>query len=171
MKHFSLPSSKILIISILLFISVIPFWIAYHYPPYLNDDSLITLTYAKNLAQGNGFVFNHPPPVLGTTSPIFALLVALFALVFGLANIPTIAIYFSTLCLIGIIWAIYINRKYWRLEDWQTGILGTIIVGTSFINFLGMEFYLFAFILILCLTLLFAKPVFDIEQTFENAAH
>ncbi len=53
----------------------IPIWRHQH----LNDDSFITLTYAKNLAQGNGFVYNQPPATLGTTTPLFTITTALLA--------------------------------------------------------------------------------------------
>ncbi|HEX6790172.1 MAG TPA: hypothetical protein VF247_02580 [Candidatus Krumholzibacteria bacterium] len=44
------------------------------------DDAYITFRYAENLAGGHGFVYNPGEHVLGTTSPLFALLLAPFAL-------------------------------------------------------------------------------------------
>ncbi len=41
------------------------------------DDAFITLRYARSLAEGDGFVFNQGERVLGTTTPLFALLLAL----------------------------------------------------------------------------------------------
>lgn len=46
---------------------------------FTNEDSLITLRYAENLASGNGFVYNLGERVLGTTTPLYALLLALAA--------------------------------------------------------------------------------------------
>ena len=43
------------------------------------DDSFITFRYALNIATGNGFTFNPGEHVLSTTTPLFALLLALFA--------------------------------------------------------------------------------------------
>lgn len=40
------------------------------------DDALITLRYARSLAEGDGFVFNAGEHVLGTTTPLFTLLLA-----------------------------------------------------------------------------------------------
>jgi arabinofuranosyltransferase len=40
------------------------------------EDALITLRYARNLAEGHGLVFNVGERVLGTTTPLFALLLA-----------------------------------------------------------------------------------------------
>ncbi|MBI5806122.1 hypothetical protein HZA73_08760 [candidate division TA06 bacterium] len=41
------------------------------------DDAAITYRYAENLASGNGFVYNVGERVLGTTTPLFTLLLAL----------------------------------------------------------------------------------------------
>jgi hypothetical protein len=40
------------------------------------DDAFITLRYARSIAEGDGFVFNPGERVLGTTTPLFALLLA-----------------------------------------------------------------------------------------------
>lgn len=45
---------------------------------YSADDALITFRYARNLAAGNGFVYNTGQQVLGTTTPLFTLLIAAF---------------------------------------------------------------------------------------------
>lgn len=43
------------------------------------DDAYITFRYASNLAAGHGFEYNHGEHVLGTTTPLFTLLIAPFA--------------------------------------------------------------------------------------------
>lgn len=43
---------------------------------YPADDAFITYRYAANLAHGHGFVYNAGDPVLGTTTPLLALLLA-----------------------------------------------------------------------------------------------
>ena len=43
------------------------------------DDTYITFRYSLNLASGHGFVYNLGEPVLGTTTPLWALALALFA--------------------------------------------------------------------------------------------
>ena len=45
-------------------------------PPQPLDDAFITLRYARSLAEGHGFVFNVGERVLGTTTPLFSLLLA-----------------------------------------------------------------------------------------------
>src|SRR5580658_1554668 len=43
------------------------------------EDALITLRYAENIAGGRGFVYNPGEHVLGVTTPLYALLLSLFA--------------------------------------------------------------------------------------------
>lgn len=43
------------------------------------DDALITYRYAENIADGVGFVYNSGERVLGTTSPLYTILLSLFA--------------------------------------------------------------------------------------------
>jgi arabinofuranosyltransferase len=45
---------------------------------YTADDALITLRYAENLSEGKGFVYNEGEKILGTTTPLMTLLLALF---------------------------------------------------------------------------------------------
>ena len=74
---------------------VLPIWNIQN----LNDDSFITLTYAKNLVAGNGFVYNHPPATLGTTSPLFVFLVA------GIAVITRLTVVQTAIFVSGLAWA------------------------------------------------------------------
>ncbi len=43
---------------------------------FFNDDALITIRYAENLARGNGLVYNAGERFLGTTTPLWALILA-----------------------------------------------------------------------------------------------
>ena len=59
------------------------FWIALAlrvgvaiYTRYVNEDAMITLRCAENLAQGHGFVFNPGERVLGVTTPLYGLFLA-----------------------------------------------------------------------------------------------
>jgi hypothetical protein len=61
-------------------------------PAYFFDDALITLRYTANLAAGHGLVYNPGEAVLGTTTPLYALLMAPAALL-GLALPWTAAIF------------------------------------------------------------------------------
>lgn len=63
------------------------------------DDAYITFRYARNLLGGLGFVYTAGQPVLGTTTPLFTLLLAVLALPFGgaTADFPQLAIAVSAL--------------------------------------------------------------------------
>jgi 4-amino-4-deoxy-L-arabinose transferase-like glycosyltransferase len=137
--------------------SLFPLIAAYNSSPFLNDDSYITLTYAKNLALGRGFVFNHPPATLGTTTPLFTIVVASLARVFSPAAIQYIAVFLTAFCWLGIVWVLYSSREAWGLTDWQVGIVGLVIIGSGWVGFLGMEAYLFAFLLVLSLSLFLVR--------------
>lgn len=45
------------------------------------DDAMITFRYARNLARGEGFVYNPGERILGTSTPLFTFLLALTALI------------------------------------------------------------------------------------------
>lgn len=55
------------------------------------DDAYITFRYARNLAAGQGFVYNPGENYLGTTTPLFTLFLVLVKMVFPTASIPSIS--------------------------------------------------------------------------------
>lgn len=141
-------------LTLLIIASFFPLWAAWQQSPdTLNDDSYITLTYAKNLAQGRGYVFNHPPPTQGTTTPLLTLILAGLAVILPQVSLPTLAIFFTTACWLGLVWTIFLFRKSWGLSPWQATLMGLILIATGWFSFLGMEAYLFAFLLMLSLSL------------------
>jgi hypothetical protein len=52
------------------------------------DDAFITFRYARNLASGEGFVYNPGEPFLGTTTPLFTMALALSARIAPGVGIP-----------------------------------------------------------------------------------
>ncbi len=56
------------------------------------DDAYITFRYARNIVEGRGFVYNLGERVLGTTTPLYTLLLAGLALVSGFRDFPTLAL-------------------------------------------------------------------------------
>ena len=60
-----------------------------YYQPLPIDDAYITFRYAENLAAGHGLVFNPGEPVLGTSTPFFAILLGLLKL--GGLSVPNAA--------------------------------------------------------------------------------
>ena len=146
-------SWRFLSIALLLGASIFPLWVATHRFHSLNDDTYITLTYAKSLAAGRGFVFNYPPATLGTTSPLLTLLVAALSIVLPWMETDQIAVLFTALCWTAMVWVIFLFRRRLGLENWQAAVMGLVLVASGWVNFLGMEAYLFAFLLILSLAL------------------
>ena len=63
------------------------------------DDSYITFRYARNLLAGDGFVFNPGDRVLGTSTPLYTLIMVALGSLFGGsgAPFPVIALYFNAL--------------------------------------------------------------------------
>ena len=56
------------------------------------DDAYITFRYARNLVEGNGLVYNPGERVLGTTTPLYTLLLAGLSLVTGCRDLPALAL-------------------------------------------------------------------------------
>ncbi len=56
--------------------------------PRTIDDAFITFRYARNFLSGYGLVFNPGEPVLGTTTPVYAVLLAGLGLISGGAGAP-----------------------------------------------------------------------------------
>jgi hypothetical protein len=61
----------------ILVITAVVLFLAYWFRSYIPDDAFITFRYARNLAAGLGFVYNPGQAVLGTTTPLYTLLLAL----------------------------------------------------------------------------------------------
>ncbi len=59
--------------------------------PRTVDDAYITFRYARNLTEGLGFVYNPGERVLGTTTPLYTLLLSGIGLVTGGRDFPTMA--------------------------------------------------------------------------------
>jgi hypothetical protein len=64
--------------------------------PRTIDDAYITFRYARNLAQGLGFVYNPGQRVLGTTTPLYTVTMTL-AWLAGLRNLPVVALVLNSL--------------------------------------------------------------------------
>jgi len=68
---------------VVFFLGAIALSCAWLYQDFAQDDAFITYRYARNLVTGYGFVYNPGESVLGTTTPLYTLLLALLALVSG----------------------------------------------------------------------------------------
>lgn len=65
--------------------------------PRTIDDAYITFRYARNIVEGVGFVYNPGERVLGTTTPLYATLMAAIGLFTGQDNYPVFALAVNTL--------------------------------------------------------------------------
>lgn len=61
------------------------------------DDAFITFRYSRNLVEGLGFVYNAGVATLGTTTPLFTLLMAALSLITGSQDFPQYAVVVSAL--------------------------------------------------------------------------
>jgi len=149
-------------LALLVLLSLLPLWIAYHIWPYRNDDLYITLTYARNLAQGKGFVYNRGQPVLGTTTPLYAFIVAGVSRLFPFLPLDQLAVYFSALAWIGTAWGIFYGARRLGHGPWEAVYLAlTLLCAPQWgIGSFGMEATLFQLLLTASIFLcLFDHPV------------
>ncbi len=131
-------------------LSGIPLWVAWQLSQTLTyDDAYITLTYAKNIAQGKGFVYNGGTPYLGTTTPLLALLLGGLESLFQGVGVETWALWVGLIAWIGAIWVAFTLGKH------VSGSLGSIFAAfaiatlPTFPHVLRAEFPLLIF---LCLS-------------------
>jgi hypothetical protein len=99
--------SVLLIAAAALFVAVVNLMTAY-------DDAFITYRYAYNLASGVGFVYNPGEWFMGTTAPLYGLLLGALGFIFGPDTIPAISGVISGLSLLLTGIALYV---YGRLHN------------------------------------------------------
>ena len=109
------------------------------------DDAYITFRYARNLAAGLGFVYNSGERVLGTTTPLFTLLLAPAALL----HIPleTAARVLAVAADLGVVLLIYrLIRGGWGRDTalLAAGVYGTFYAVVGACGY-GMETQVFTF--------------------------
>jgi hypothetical protein len=128
--------------------------------PRTIDDAFITFRYARNLLSGSGFVFNVGQRVLGTTTPLYTLLLAGLAGVVRNGNYPWLALLVNTLadagtCLLlipfgktltgqrrvgvaaALLWAIAPMSVTFAIGGMETSIFILLLVGTSYLYLQG----------------------------------
>ena len=119
------------------------------------EDQLIVLRYARNLAEGNGLVYNAGERVMGFTTPLFTLLSSLFVLLGG-EQAPAWQNTFGLLCMLGT--AAVAARLLVNLGVGAAAPLAVALVTfnpAAAYNYLhvGMEVHLFALLFLLALDL------------------
>ena len=113
------------------------------------EDALIVLRYARNLAAGQGFVFNPGERVLGVTTPLHTLMSALYV-VFGGDHAPVVQNVAGVIFLVLEAWlaALILKRSYPTLLAALAAVLIMTNLNFNYLYF-GMETHLFAFLTLL----------------------
>lgn len=124
--------------------------------PQVVDDAFITFRYARNLAEGLGFVYNVGERVLGTTTPLYTLLLALGSLLpvshAHLAlGINAVSDGLTCILLAGLIWRLIGSKRGAALGAVAFALCSQSVAGavtgmeTSFFTMLLVAgFYLYA---------------------------
>jgi hypothetical protein len=101
------------------------------------DDAFITYRYADNLRRGLGLVYNPGEWVLGTTTPLFALLLGLMG--FLIPSLEVTAHWIGVLGWIVAAWAAI--ALFWQAQWPRAGLVAGLLlaVESSFLHSLGME--------------------------------
>ena len=89
--------------------------------PRTIDDAFITFRYSRNLLEGNGFVYNVGNRVLGTTTPLFTILMATIGGILG-DDYPW--------------YALFVNAIADSLSVGLLFLLGTYLTGNRFVGLL-----------------------------------
>jgi hypothetical protein len=116
---------------------------------FLEEDSLITLRYAKNLWEGSGLVYNIGEKVMGFTSPLWTLITAPIV---GTLNISTARIVLTLLCLLLYSCAVGLFLRLgsgaFRLGSWGLAVFAGMLALEPRLaaeSVSGMEMSLFVF--------------------------
>lgn len=124
---------------------------------YMLDDAYITYRYARNIASGNGFAFNVGEPVLGTTTPGYTLLLALFNLLFQ-TDFPKLSFLLTIAftCITG--WLLYQILRCWVRDI--PALAGAMLYVTNPVltSSLGMETSLYIVLIAASVYLLYVRP-------------
>ncbi len=126
---------------LLIAVSLLPLLAASRHLERLNDDTYITLTYAKSLAAGNGWRYNGGVEALGTTTPLFALLVAGLARLLPALPMDHLAVALSSACWLGTAWLFALGYRGFglrRVEGWLLALSVLTLGGWAYAA-LGME--------------------------------
>ena len=109
----------------------------YIHANFVQDDAYITYRYARNLSQGLGFVYNINEPVLGTTTPLFTLVLAAGARVTQV-DVPTLSLVIGLMSLWISAGTLYqLGQAY--SKGWALSIALIYLSNPLMSQFIGME--------------------------------
>lgn len=126
---------------ILLLLAVAASIFLYLFTEYTNDDAFITFRYAKNISEGNGWVFNSGEKVQGTSSPLFTLLLCTLSIyIFGSEALPAVirlVLLLSSLTSLFLLWQLL--SKMHETAKFLVIALFALYPKVVLINISGME--------------------------------
>lgn len=101
------------------------------------DDAFITYRYAANLAQGRGFVFNPGERVLGTTTPLYTLILAFIGLFWS--NLPAASFLLNVGSILLSAWLVYLLLAEKTSSSMAVWGAAAFLYFPFFYRVLGME--------------------------------
>jgi hypothetical protein len=118
------------------------------------DDACITFRYAENLAAGHGFVYNTGERVLGTTTPLFTLLL----LPFALAGLPLQAVAYALALAADLLVCLFLYRLIARPFGEPAALLAAFFYALSYVGIAacgyGMETQVFEALVVTAILLM-----------------
>ena len=127
----------------------------YVYRGFAFDDAFITYRYARNIAEGQGFTYNPGQWVLGTTAPLYTLILAALGLIWS--DFPSLSHVISTMSLAGCGIFAYLLRR--ELNQRIVGFTASLILITNplVLSTFGMETMFSMMLLMAAVTLYTAR--------------
>lgn len=114
---------QILLIAIVMTLAVV----AHVLPaPRIVDDAFITFRYSRNIVEGEGFVYNPGVRTLGTTTPLYTLLMAAISIVTGGQDFPWYALTVNALADAVTAALLLLLGKRLTGNQWMGALLGTL---------------------------------------------
>lgn len=120
--------------------------------PRTIDDAYITFRYARNIVAGAGFVYNLGERVLGTTTPLYTLLLATLAGITGSANYAGLALIVNALADAATCWLLVrLSEKFsgQRIVGLMAALLWAVAPMSVTFAIGGMETSVFILLLVL----------------------
>jgi hypothetical protein len=133
----SRSTRKVVLVTSLVVAAIILAWGITRSPHNAYDDAYITYRYADNLRQGLGLVYNPGEWVLGTTTPLFALLLGTLSLI--IPDLETLGHWVSVFSWIVAAWAAI--ALLWQAGWPRAGLVAGLLLAVepAVLPSLGME--------------------------------
>lgn len=127
----SISREKWILSSLLLGAGIIRSVLAFHHAGSgLFDDAYASLRYASNIVQGFGFVFNPGERVLGTTSPLFAVILAAVSKIVGVTHLEAIDLTIGVVASLGML---YYSERFLTLVGIAAEVKWTYVSVLAFL--------------------------------------